>query len=123
MPAISTGTGRVASLVGKGWAGRVCQYSRQFREVKPRRVHADGTGYVRGLYTIPHNDDPRVTEYSEREFLKVTGDGAARMASQAVRYIWGVDDSQLRFVENRLGKMLPSTPLDTAPLSSKARGS
>jgi Protein of unknown function (DUF4238) len=36
-----------------------------------------------------------------------------RVASQAVKYVWGVDDSQLRFVENRLGKMEPSTPLDT----------
>jgi Protein of unknown function (DUF4238) len=39
-----------------------------------------------------------------------------RMASQAVRYVWGVDDGQLRFVENRLGRMIPSTPLDTAVL-------
>jgi hypothetical protein len=43
------------------------------------------------------------------------------VASQAVRYVWGVDDSQLRFVENRLGKMLPSTPLDTALLSNSAQ--
>jgi hypothetical protein len=39
----------------KGWSGqdgRVCQYSRpfQFREVKPRRVHPDGTGYIRTRY-------------------------------------------------------------------------
>jgi hypothetical protein len=46
-----------------------------------------------------------------------------RMVSQAVKYVWGVDDSQLRFVENRLGSLEPSTPLDTAPLSSNARGS
>src|SRR5258708_6561819 len=69
-------------LYSKGWAGldgRVCEYSRPYREVKPRWTHADGTGYVRGLYTIPSNDDPRVTEYIEREFLKVTDDGAARV--------------------------------------------
>jgi hypothetical protein len=285
----------------KGWAGpngRLCEYSRPFREVKPRWVHPDGTGYIRGLYTIPHNDDPRVTEFIEREFLKVTDNGAAcvlqmlrrreevawtsetrsawsrfiasllarnpeyvrriagevvgffdpdneevneryravrqpddpetyaehvarnghpagrasaiamqriidnrlmgehlnkmrwtivwfdrstrtlltsdrpiimtaglvepdhhlalpigpralfvaatteqtermlrgwdprrllehvndRVACQAVKYVWGVDDSQLRFVENRLGRMEPSTPLDTASLSTKARG-
>jgi hypothetical protein len=66
----------------KGWAGqdgRVCEYSRRFRDVKPKRVHPDGTGYVRGLYTIPRNDDPRVTEYIERKFLKVTDNGAARV--------------------------------------------
>ena len=37
-----------------------------------------------------------------------------RVAAQAVKYVWGIDDSQLRFVEKRLGRMLPSTPLDTA---------
>jgi hypothetical protein len=63
----------------KEWAGpdeRVCEYSRPFDVVKPRRVHPDGTGYVRGLYTVPRND-PHVSEFIEREFLKVTDNGAA----------------------------------------------
>jgi len=61
------------------WAGpdgRVCEYSRPFDVVKPRRVHPDGTGYLRGLYTVPRND-PRVSEFIEREFLKITDNGAA----------------------------------------------
>jgi hypothetical protein len=65
----------------KEWAGRdgrVCEYSRPFDVVKPRRVHPDGTGYVRGLYTVPRND-PRVSEFIEREFFKVTDNGAARV--------------------------------------------
>jgi hypothetical protein len=40
----------------KGWGGPggcVCEYSRPFKVVKPRRVHPDGTGYERGLYTVP----------------------------------------------------------------------
>jgi hypothetical protein len=36
-----------------------------------------------------------------------------RVASQARRYVYGNDNKQLRFVENRFGKMLPSTPLET----------
>jgi len=36
-----------------------------------------------------------------------------RVASQARRYVWGTDNRQLRFVENRLGKKWPSTPLET----------
>jgi hypothetical protein len=66
------------------------------------------------------------TEQTERMIRSwkpdmLMGHGNDRTASQAIKYVWGVDDSQLRFVENRLGKMLPSTPLDTAILSGKAR--
>lgn len=35
-----------------------------------------------------------------------------RVASQARRYVYGTDDSQLRFVANRLGQKKPSTPLE-----------
>jgi Protein of unknown function (DUF4238) len=65
----------------KEWAGpdsRVCEYSRPFREVKPKRVNPDGTGYVRGLYTVPLND-PRLSEFIERKFLQVTDDRASRV--------------------------------------------
>jgi hypothetical protein len=78
----------------KEWAGpdgRVCEYSRPFKVVKPRRVHPDGTGYERGLYTIPRNDDPRVSEYVEREFLKVTDNAAAsvlQMFRTAKEIVW-----------------------------------
>jgi hypothetical protein len=36
-----------------------------------------------------------------------------RAASQARKYVWGSDDTQLRFVRNRFGRMEPSTPLET----------
>lgn len=61
-----------------GPGGRVCEYSRPYDTVKPKRVHPDGTGYVRGLYTVPRND-PRVAEFIEREFFKITDNGAARV--------------------------------------------
>ena len=65
----------------KEWAGpdgRVCEYSRPYNVVKPKRVHPDGTGYIRGLYTVPHNN-PHVSEFIEREFFKITDNGAARV--------------------------------------------
>jgi hypothetical protein len=37
-----------------------------------------------------------------------------RVASQARRYVYGIDDQQLRFIANRFGKKLPSTPLETS---------
>jgi Protein of unknown function (DUF4238) len=36
-----------------------------------------------------------------------------RVVSQARKYVWGIDDTQLRFVRNRFGRMEPSTPLET----------
>jgi hypothetical protein len=33
------------------------------------------------------------------------------VSAQAIKYVYGIDDSQLRFVMNRLGKMIPSSPL------------
>lgn len=68
-------------LYSKEWAGPnglLCEFSRPYDVVKPKRVHPDGTGYVRGLYTVPRND-PRVAEYIEREFFKITDDSAARV--------------------------------------------
>jgi Protein of unknown function (DUF4238) len=37
-----------------------------------------------------------------------------RVTSQAKKYVYGIDDSQLAFVEPRLGLQLPSTPFETA---------
>jgi hypothetical protein len=77
----------------KEWAGtdgRVCEYSRPFKAVRPRRSHPDGTGYERGLYTVK---DPRVGEYIEHVFLKITDDAAARVlrmlkALQEQEIVW-----------------------------------
>lgn len=64
-----------------GLDGRLCEYSRPYREVKPQWKHPDATGYVRGLYTVPKND-PIVSEYIERHFFRVTDNGAAVVARQ-----------------------------------------
>jgi hypothetical protein len=37
-----------------------------------------------------------------------------RVAAQARRFVYGVDDSQLRFVANRFGRMSPSTPFESS---------
>jgi hypothetical protein len=62
----------------KQWAGpdgRLCQFSRPYGSVKPKRVHPDGTGYVRGLYAI-EDIDPEVINAIEKKFLK-PADGLA----------------------------------------------
>jgi hypothetical protein len=38
-----------------------------------------------------------------------------RVALQARKFVYGVNDTQLRFVDKRLGRQLPSTPLETQP--------
>ncbi|MEH2536935.1 MULTISPECIES: DUF4238 domain-containing protein [unclassified Bradyrhizobium] len=71
----------IPSLYTCAWAGpdgRLCEYARPYQEVKPQWKHPDATGYVRGLYTVPQND-PTVSEYIERKFLKVTDDQAAKV--------------------------------------------
>jgi Protein of unknown function (DUF4238) len=58
-----------------GADGRLCEYSRPYDVVKPRRVHPDGTGYVRGLYKI-EGLPPETINVIETKFLK-PADGLA----------------------------------------------
>ena len=46
-------------------------------------------------------------ELSSDELVRLVND---RVAEQAVKFVYGVDDSQLRFVANRLGKMIGTVP-------------
>jgi hypothetical protein len=69
----------------KQWAGpngQLCEYRRPYREVKPRRVHPDGTGYVRGLYAI-EGLPPETANVIETQFLK-PADGLAAEAMRAL---------------------------------------
>jgi hypothetical protein len=65
----------------KRWAGankQVCEFSRPYRDVSARFVHSDGTGFERGLYTVP-GMPPDTMNLVEERFLKRT-DNAASMA-------------------------------------------
>jgi hypothetical protein len=56
----------------KRWAaadGRVTEFSRPFKRVEPRWTHPDGTGYGRGLYSIPGMSADEVNLVEEK-FLK-----------------------------------------------------
>jgi Protein of unknown function (DUF4238) len=62
------------------WMGgdeRVCEFSKPYDRVKPRRTHPDGTGYVRGLNTIP-GLPPHEAQYLEDVFFKIADEAAAR---------------------------------------------
>jgi hypothetical protein len=43
----------------------------------------------------------------------LVGSANNKVAEQARKFVYGTDDSQLRFVSNRLGRMVSSTPLET----------
>jgi hypothetical protein len=64
----------------KQWAGedgRICEFSKPYDRVKPRRVHSEGTAYIDGLNTIeglPLNQE----QYLEDVFFKIADDAAAR---------------------------------------------
>jgi len=68
-----------------GSDGRLCEYSRPYDRVKPRRVHPDGTGYVNGLNTI-EGLPPGEEQYLEDVFFKIADNYAAR----ALRILLGV---------------------------------
>lgn len=67
----------------KQWAdsdGRVCEFSKPYKTVKPRMTHPDGTGYERGLYSF-RNLPASVTDFIEKQFL-LQADGKAAQALQ-----------------------------------------
>jgi hypothetical protein len=69
----------------KQWAGtdgRLCEFSRPYKSVEPRRTHPDGTGYVRGLYKI-EGLPPQTMNVIETKFLK-PADGLASDALKAL---------------------------------------
>jgi hypothetical protein len=64
----------------KQWAGEdgcVCEFSKPYDRVKPRRTNPDGTGYVHGLNRIP-GLPPHETDFLEDYFFKLTDDLAAK---------------------------------------------
>lgn len=67
----------------KTWAGpdgRLCEYSRPYDRVKPRYTHPGGTGFVRGLYTLP--DAPPGQEHIIETHLMGPVDNWAARAHQ-----------------------------------------
>jgi hypothetical protein len=65
----------------KQWAGgdgRLCEFSKPYDRIKPRRVHPDGTGYVRGLNTV-EGLPPTESRFLEDVFFQFADDGAARV--------------------------------------------
>lgn len=64
----------------KAWTGadgRLCEFSRPFKEVKALRKSPSATGFVRGLYNIP-GLAPDKTGALETNFLSLADDWAAR---------------------------------------------
>jgi hypothetical protein len=68
-----------------------------------------------------HQPESALATNNEETFLKIQAIDPAqilynvndKVAAQAVRYVYGCDDSQLAFVVERIGKKIPSTPLET----------
>lgn len=81
----------------KQWCGpdgRLCEFSRPHKVVKPRRTHPDGTGYVRGLNTMP-GLPPAVASYLETHFFQIADDAAARALQKLLgRAPWTFTDDE-----------------------------
>ena len=52
-----------------GHNGQLCEFTRPYKVVKPRRTYPAGTGYVPGLYTFPRLP-PRIANELEDYFLR-----------------------------------------------------
>jgi hypothetical protein len=65
-----------------GHNGQLCEFTRPYNVVKPRRTHPHGTGYTRGLYAFPRLP-PRIANELEDYFLKQV-DGQADTALQVM---------------------------------------
>jgi hypothetical protein len=69
----------------KRWAGadgRLCEYSRPYKDVKARMTYPGGTGYMRGLYTL-EGATPDTADTFENDFLSIA-DGTAAVALQVM---------------------------------------
>ena len=60
----------------KHWAaddGRLCEFSRPYKEVKPKRRFPDETGFIRGLYLFPYLA-PAISNFLEDKFFRRADD-------------------------------------------------
>jgi hypothetical protein len=63
----------------KRWTGpdgRLCEYSRPYKETKAKRKHPAATAYVEGLYTVS-GLPPERTQFVEKQFMQMVDSGAA----------------------------------------------
>jgi len=63
----------------KKWTGpdgRLCEFSKPYDRVKPKRIHPGGTGFVHGLYSIA-DLPPELAQVLEKGFMKTTDTLAA----------------------------------------------
>jgi hypothetical protein len=62
------------------------------------------------LFLATKSDETRkaIASMSDDEIVEMVNH---KVSEQAVKYVYGIDDRQLRFVAKRLGRMVSSTPL------------
>jgi hypothetical protein len=72
----------------KQWAGldgRLCEYSRPYKQVVAQMKHPGGTGYERGLYTMAHTP-AHVADTLENDFFSIADGQAAETLQFMMKY-------------------------------------
>ncbi len=71
----------------KQWTGpdgRLCEYSRPYKETRAKRKHPSATGYVDGLYSLP-DVPPEQTQKIETQLMKSVDDWAAKALNELLQ--------------------------------------
>ena len=88
----------------KGWAvnadGRLCEFNREHRTVKPRRTHPDGTGYFRGLYTV-NGLAAGQENIVENEFLRLVDTAASQALVEMLEGQQRIEPSEMKTAWSR----------------------
>ena len=110
----------------KQWTGadrRLCEYSRPYDVVKPRRCFPSQTGFEYGLYTLSTYPDT-VADIVERKLLQATDDWASRALRLLLNNNIGSLDANLRSGWARFViSLMRRTPEAVKDLADKLRTS
>jgi hypothetical protein len=85
----------------KRWTGpdgRLCEYSRPYKETKAKRKHPAATAYVDGLYTVS-GLPPERTQFVEKQFMQMVDSGAAEALTAMLKRTKPAGDEEPNWIQ------------------------
>lgn len=94
---------------------KLCEFSRPYKSVTPRRTDPDGTGYQRGLYTFP-NLPPHARDFIEKKLLQMADDEANKVLQRILSRDMNFDQDERSAWSRFLMSLIYRNPEDIARL-------